>query len=187
MLHAKDLLKALAEADGNMDALDVAAFQRVHVPVGFGQGLEQVLGVQHADDVLRIVLVERQPGMGRVEHFPHQLARRQFRVQHDDILAVDHDLGDVHLRQVQHAAQHHPVAAFHQALRVVVLDRAANLLVGGQHVGLHRQVDAEWPQHLPHEPLDGEDDRAEHPHHQHHRRGQGARHQVGPADGDGLG
>ena len=28
VLHAKDLLKALAEADGNMDALDVAAFQR---------------------------------------------------------------------------------------------------------------------------------------------------------------
>ena len=91
------------------------------------------------------------------------------------------------LGQVEHAAQHAPVAALHRAFGVVVLDRAADLLVRGQHVGAHVQVDAEQAQRAAHDPLDGVDHRPQQPHHQQHRAGERARHVVGADDGQGLG
>jgi hypothetical protein len=156
-------------------------------PLAAGQGPQQVAGVQHADDVVGVLAIERDAGVLGLQRLGHQLADRQVGVDQGDRLAVDHDLRDVHVRQVQHPAQHPPVAAFDPAFGVVVLDRAADLLVGGQHVDLHGQLDAEQPQRAPHDPLDGVDDRPEQPDHQQGRGRQEAGHVVRLQDRQGLG
>ena len=88
--------------------------------------------------------IERQAGVRRLQGLGDQLARRQVGVDHRrSILRWTMTSRDVHVRQVQHAAQHPPVAALHRALGVVVLDRPADLLVGGQDVGSMSRFDAE--------------------------------------------
>ncbi len=140
-----------------------------------------------ADDVLRIVLEQRHAGVGRVQRLGDQLARRQVGVEHGDGLAVDHDLRDVHLREIEHGAQHAPVAALHRPFLVVEVDRATDLLVGGEDVGLHVDVDAEQLQRPAHDPLDGVDDRVEQLDEEQHEGREAPRHVVGAGDGQGLG
>ena len=147
----------------------------------------QVLGVQDPDDILGLASVQRQARVVGFQGLGDHLRHRQVGVDHIDRFAMDHDLRDVDLRQVQHPAQHVPVPSLHRPFRVVVVDRAADFLVGRQDVRPHVQLDAERPQGLAHDPLDGADHGSQNPHHQQHRPREGAGHIVGADDGDGLG
>ena len=108
-------------------------------------------------------------------------------VEQGDVGAVDHDLAHVHVGQVQHAAEHAPVAALHQALLVVVLDGAADLGLGEGLVGGLVQVQAEQAEAPLYQALDGRDHRAEQGHNDARGAGEAPGHIVGASDGDGLG
>ncbi len=87
--------------------------------------------MQHPDDVLRVVAVERHPGMGGLQGRLHQLPGREVGVDHVDRHPVDHHLAHIHVGKVEDAAQHAAIAFLHQALGVMVFHRPPDLLVGG--------------------------------------------------------
>ena len=100
---------------------------------------------------------------------------------------MHHDLGDIHLGQVQHPAQHVAVAGFNQTFRMVVLHRAADFLVSSQDVHFHAQMNAEGPQGLAHDPLGTIGQGSEDLHHPDGGQGQEASHVIGPGNGQGFG
>ena len=102
------------------------------VPAGAAERGEQVLRMQHADDILRLVLPDR-----------HVLRAQQLV---DDLLGVSSALtisilvrwtmiSDVQLAQVEDAAEHVRVGAGDRPLLLLQLDRAADLLASGENVG----------------------------------------------------
>ena len=143
--------------------------------------------MHHPDDVLRFTPIDRQAGVGRLQRLIHELTGGQVGVQHGDGLAVDHHLGDVHVGEIEHAAEHPPVAALHQPFGVVVFHRAPDLLLRRAGVGGGRDVEPEQLQPLTDHPLDGADQRPEHPHDQKDGRREKTRGLFRPADGQGLG
>ena len=82
---------------------DVDALQ---LPVVGVQRAQQALGMQHADDVVRLVAPQRDAGVLAVQHLAHDLLRRQVGVDHGHVAPVDHDVGDRHLVEVQDRMQH---------------------------------------------------------------------------------
>ena len=66
----------LAGHGGEVERLDVGA--------GLGQGAQQVLGVQHPDDIFRLVAIERQAAVPAFERLGDQGARRLFAVSSAD-------------------------------------------------------------------------------------------------------
>ncbi len=66
---------------------------------------------------------------------------------------MHHDVGYVELAQVEHAAQHVAVELHDAAFLVMQLDGAADLFVGGQHVGVVGDGRAEQAQSVAHEEL----------------------------------
>jgi hypothetical protein len=112
---------------------------------------QEVLGVQHADDVLRLAAVERQARVVGVEAEPQDLARGQVGVDHLDAGAVEHDLLDRALMQVERAQK--PVAVFllHHALGMADGQRAHDLLMHREDVCAGLDPHAEQAQHPAHD------------------------------------
>jgi hypothetical protein len=131
-------------------------------------GAQQRLDVQHADDVVRIVLPQRQACVGTRQHLVDELAGRLVGVDRGHVLAVDHDLLDLHLGEVQDRSQHLARVAFLLAFAGVQFDRAAQFLLalarrqgGGQTHPEERQGEA-------HHRLHGQRDRPQQPDHDAH-------------------
>jgi hypothetical protein len=112
------------------------------LPSSVGDRLQQVLHVEDADHVLGL-FEDRAAGAavlaGQGQRPPLSRAVRSAVHGHRHRACRWTITSETfHLTEVEHPAQHVAVAGLHQAFGVVVLDRAADLLVGGQHVGLRR-------------------------------------------------
>ena len=122
---------------------------------------QQILGVQHADDVFGIVAPDRQPRIGRADDLADQLLGRQIGVERQHLGAMDHDVGDFEIPQIEQAAEHVAIGARDAALLMQKIDRAFQLLVAGQDRALLAGVDAEELQKSANEPIDGDEQRSE--------------------------
>ena len=127
---------------GDVELVDLAA--------GGGQRAQQVARVQHADDVLR---VRRGRAAGGVWALSSASATSSRGGRSASSMAIDLRWTMTSVTSISDRSSTPPSIqrsrALHQALGVVVLDRAADLLVGGQHVGLHatascRTAAASW-------------------------------------------
>ncbi len=74
---------------------------------------------------------------------------------------MHHDVGHLQIAQVEHAAQHVGVVAGDGTFLGLQLDRAADLLVRGEDVGLVVGRGRRELQKLPHDELDRHGDRLE--------------------------
>jgi hypothetical protein len=96
-----------------------------HVAVGRANGPQQVLGVQDADDVLRLVAPQRNAGVFGRQHLAHDVLGRQVGVDQHHLGAMDHDVGDLKLAQIEQPAEHIAVELFDAAFMMDQVDRAA--------------------------------------------------------------
>src|SRR5882672_2001036 len=71
------------------------------IAVGGTDRAQQILGVQHADDIFRLLTPQRNPGVFGGQHLAHQLFGRQVGVDHHHFGAMNHDVGDLKLAQIQ--------------------------------------------------------------------------------------
>ncbi len=62
---------------------------------------QHVLGVDDADNVVRLTLVERDAGIGAVQHRLDQFVRAHGGVEGQHLRAVHHDVADHQVAQVQ--------------------------------------------------------------------------------------
>ena len=81
---------------GDVEGRDIAADARAR--------RADVLGVDHADDVVRLAAPQRHAGIGAGEDLRHQFARGQTGVQGGHVAAVGHDLADLDVTRSRIAA-----------------------------------------------------------------------------------
>ena len=86
------------------------------VAVGGADRAQQILGVQHADDVFRLVAPQRDAGVFGRQHLAHQFVRRQVGVDHHHRGAVDHDVGDREIAEAEDIVDVFGLAAFDLAV-----------------------------------------------------------------------
>ena len=95
------------------------------IAVGGADRAQQILGVQHADDIFRLVAPQRDSRVFGRQHLAHQFLRRQVGVDHHHFGAMNHHVGDLQFAQVQQAAEHVAVLLLDLALVMKQIDRAA--------------------------------------------------------------
>ena len=71
------------------------------VAFGGANRAQQILGVEDADDVFRLVAPQGNAGVFGREHLAHQILRRQVGVDHHHLGAMNHHVGNLKLAQVQ--------------------------------------------------------------------------------------
>ena len=102
-------------------------------PPGGLDGAEQVLGVDHADDVVGLAAIERDARVGRRQHLGDD--RRPSAASasiSDDVAAMGHDVADRAVAEVEHRAQHRLLGR----RGLVGLALAVQFDGAAQHVGL---------------------------------------------------
>ena len=150
-----------------------------HVPADARQRHQQVLGVQDADDVVGLVLPQRNARVLALQDLVDHLLRRIVDVDGLHLGAMDHDVEHLQASQVEHAAEHRRIALGDGAADGLELDGAADLLVRGQDVGGIVALGRRELQDQAHDELDRRRERIEqHDHHPHDRRHE-QRHAVG--------
>ena len=87
--------------------------------------------MQDADNVVRLPAPKGHPRIGRSDHFAHQLVRRQVGVDEPHFGAMNHDVRDRDLRQLQETAEHIALVALDFAFAMQDVDRAHQFLVAG--------------------------------------------------------
>ena len=110
---------------------EVGDLQLAGIPAGRDIGAQQVLCVQHADNVVRIAAPERHTGVGRSDNLAHKFVGREIGVDEPHLHAVDHHVGHGNLRQLKKTAEHVPFDARDLAFLVQDIDRAHELFVTG--------------------------------------------------------
>ena len=115
------------------------------IAFGGADRAQQILGVQHADDVFRLLAPQRNARVFGGQHLAHQLLRRQVGVDHHHFGAMNHHVGDLQLAQVQQPAEHVAVLLFDLALVMQQIDRAAQPLGRRQDRLVGADLDAEQP------------------------------------------
>ena len=98
---------------GSMMADDVDARG---VALGGADRAQQILGMQHADDVLRLLAPQRDAGVFGCQHLAHQLVRRQVGIDHHHRGAMDHDVGDGEIAETEDVVDIFRFAAFDAAM-----------------------------------------------------------------------
>ncbi len=88
--------------------------------------------MQHTDNIFWLAAPQRQAGELRGKHGAHDLFRRIVGANHHHLGAVNHDVGDFQLTQIEQAAEHVAVELFDAALAVQQVNRPAQLLVRRQ-------------------------------------------------------
>ena len=106
-----------------------AIFSLAGVAAARDQRAQEILGVQDADDVVRIAPPQGKARIGRFDRLAHHLLRRQVGVDEPHLGPVDHHVADRHLGEFEQAAEHVAVVALDLALAVQDVDRAHQLLV----------------------------------------------------------
>ena len=117
----------------------------VDVAVAAGERAQQVGHVQHADDVVEVVAVDRQARVTARARSRDQLAERRLGGDGDELGARNHHLTRGQIREPEHAVEH---------LFFLLLEHAGFLARGHQHLQLffrvhHRApIGAVQPEHL---------------------------------------
>ena len=117
--------------------------------------------MQHADDIVGAVAPQRQPRHRRRQHGVGDVLRRIVGVQHHHFGAVDHDVGDRELAQIENAAHHVAVELLDDAGVMQQIDGAAQLLARRQDRLDGADLHAEAAQDDPHQPFDAVKQRRE--------------------------
>ena len=156
------------------------------IAFGGAKRAQQILGVQHADDVFRFFAPQRNACVFRGQHLAHQILRRQVGIDHHHFGAMDHHVGDLKLAQVQQAAEHVAILLFDLALVMKQIDRAAQTLGWRQDRLVGPDPDPQNTHQHADNRLDQREQRPQHVHHQFHRTGNQQRHPIRRIDGDGL-
>ena len=94
---------------------------------------QQVFGMNHADNIVRIVAPQWQAGIGRGQHLAHQVFGREVNADGAHFGAVNHHIRNLQVFQVKQAAHHITVRALHTALAVQQVNRALQLLMTGEN------------------------------------------------------
>ncbi len=105
-----------------------------HVALGGADRAQQILGVQHADDVFRLVAPQRNAGVFGGQHLAHQFVRRQVGIDHHHRGAVDHDVGDGEVAEAEDIVNVFGLAAFDPAVHGGFLHQPFDLGVGEDFV-----------------------------------------------------
>ena len=130
---------------------------------------QQILGVQHTDDVLRLVTPERDAGVFGGEHLAHQLFCRKVRIDHHHFGAMNHDVGDVEIFQVEQAAEHVAILLLDTAFMMHQIDRTAQPLGRRQQILMRANRNAQQLHQEPHHHVDHGEKRAQDQQHPLHR------------------
>ena len=93
---------------------------------------QQILGVQHADDVVGLAAPDRHARIGRADNRMEKLARRQIGVDRVHFRPVDHHVLDGEFAEIEQAAEHIAFRALHAAFPVHEIDGAFQFLMAGQ-------------------------------------------------------
>ena len=115
------------------------------IAVGGPDRPQQILGVQHADDVFRLVAPQRDAGVFGGQHLAHQFLRRQVGIDHHHLGAMDHDVGDCQIAEAEHIVDVLGLAAFDLAVLGRFLHQPFDLGIG-QDFMLRGFLHAEQPQ-----------------------------------------
>ena len=132
------------------------------IAFGGADRAQQILGVQHADDVFRLLAPQRNAGVFGRQHLAHQILRRQVGVDHHHLGAMNHDVGDLQLAQVEQAAEHVAVLLFDLAFVMQQIDRAAQALGRRQDRLVGADLDAEQLHQHEDDGLDHREQRPQH-------------------------
>ena len=125
------------------------------------QRAQQIFHVQNADDVLRVAAPERQPRHRRGDDRIDNILGLIVGVERDHVGAVDHDVGDHQIAQIEHAAEHVTVERLHIAFAVQQVDGAAQLLARRQHLLILADRHADELEQPAHQRFDRHQQRAE--------------------------
>jgi len=98
------------EHGGTQHAADVA--------VGFGVVAQQVLGQQNSNDVVAVLVDDREARVRGFDDVGNEGFGRVVDVDHIHLRARDHDLADAHLGHLQHALDHRQGVGIHQTVFV---------------------------------------------------------------------
>jgi hypothetical protein len=125
------------------------------------QRAQHVLGMDDADDVVGRAAPDRHARIRALQDFGDDVRRFLVPVDGAHIGAVDHDVGDLELSEVEQAAEAVALFLDHRALLVQHLDGAADFLMRAQHRGIVGEVDAEDLQNAPDNGVDEARQRAD--------------------------
>ena len=156
------------------------------VAVGGADRAQQILGVQHADDVLRLVAPQRNPGVFGGQDLAHQLFRRQVGVQRHHRGPMHHHVGDREIAEPEHVLDVFGLAAFHLAVLGGFADQPLDLGVG-QDLVLGVLLDPKQPQDRARGLVEQPVQRIEHDEGDVQRIGDPLRHRLRLPDRQGLG
>ena len=126
------------------------------IPAVASECNQQILGVEHADDVLGLVFPDRHARILRLQNRVDDLTVGFVGVHGLHLGAMYHDVEHLKIGQVENAAEHMRIVFLHAAIALAKLDRATQLLMRFQDVGgivLGRRCQ---PQQPPHDVLDGD-------------------------------
>ena len=148
---------------------------------------QQILGVDHADDVFRIVAVERQAGVRGFERLAQDVGGGLVGVDHLDPRAVEHHLLDRTVREVERAQDAVAVLLLDHAFGMAELQGTGDLLAHGEDVAVGIGAHPEDVKHAAHEVAHRRHDGREDQNHELDRAGDEGRGGFGVGDGVGLG
>ena len=169
---------------GNFEILERGRFA-FGIPDALVHCTQQVLGMDHADDIFRIIAVDRQSGVVGFEDLFKDFRWIVRGIDHLDTGAMEHHFFDHAFAQIQRAKNPVAVFLFHQPFGAAKLQRAVNLFAHREDVTVGVDGDAEQTQYAAHQKADGTDHRAEDRHDERNRtrhKGSG-----GFGIGDGIG
>ena len=149
-------------------------------------GAQQVLGVDHPDDVFGVVFEDRQTGIGAVEGLIENGIGISIGIDQLDPGAVEHDLLNRALAQIQCAQKAVPVFLFHYSFRVAQSQRPDDFLADREHVLASLNPHAEGAQNSPYNEPDNGHKRGEHSDHKADHRGRAGGGCLGRGDGKGF-
>ena len=167
------------EPDFERDRLQLDLFR---VPARQSQGAQKILGVQDADNIIGVFAPQRHARIGRGDDLAHDLGGRQVGVDRQHFGAMDHDVGDRQLLEVEQTAEHVAVGAGDVAFAVHQIDGAFQLLLRSQQAVRLAEADAAHEQRAAHDLFDAIEGRAEQSDEKRHDPDDRQRHAVGIID-----
>ena len=159
------------------------ALRPAHQPVDLAQ---QVLGVDHAKDVLIAVPVDGQTGVRRGEDLGQDIVGAAVGIDHFNLAAVTHDLVHCTVVQIKGTQQAVAVFLFHRPPGMAKGDGPDDFLAQGQDMPVRIGAHAKQAQQQAHKCPHHRDDGREHKDHHPDQRGHAGCGHFGIGDGIGL-